>query len=76
MVKRELIDTTDQFFDKIVIKFSSLKKVSLLKLGLRWMSHKGKYSIVINLKNRMLILITITEIYHQNHIALCQIEVF
>lgn len=40
------------------------------------MSHKGKYSIVINLKNRMLILITITEIYHQNHIALCQIEVF
>lgn len=76
MVKRELIDTTDQFFDKIVIKFSSLKKVSLLKLGLRWMSHKDKYSIVINLKNRMLILITITEIYYQNHIALCQIEVF
>lgn len=35
MVKRELIDTTDQFFDKIVIKFSSLKKVSLLKLDLR-----------------------------------------
>lgn len=76
MVKRELIDTTDQFFDKIVIKFSSLKKVSLLKLGLRWMSHKDKYSIVINLKNRMLILITIIEIYYQNHIALCQIEVF